>query len=313
MLKSSSGIRKATVIPVPNPIDTRKLMDAAEKLRFRDCKVSEGESWGFITPDYTDNWPLVPMIQHSLLFTLRRDRRVPNKRRLSREWNEAIREKEKAEDRKLTKEERAELRKTCETKLIAQTPPQESEFQAIYDGERRLLVVLESTGSRVQFVVEKFNRLIDPQGVSVEWEASRQEAILEGTLTAWAYRPELIPEDLRFTLGTDYRLTSADSTAVLANHSPGEEINIHLMNQKLVEKVELYWGETVSFCLSAKKVISQIDFKSYCSESIKSVRENENIDDIRVYQEGLFLVFYDAFLELWDAVCKIPETPSGGL
>lgn len=313
MLKSSSGIKKATVIPVPTPLDPRQLVDAAEKLRFRDCKVTEAESWGFIKPDYTDNWPLVPISGHAMLFTLRRDRRVPNKRKLSREWHEAILAKEKAEDRKLTKEERAELRSACEAKLIAKTPPRETEYQAVYDTERRILVVLESSGSNVQFVVEKFNRLIDPQGTKIDWEASQQQPTLEGTLTAWAYRPETIPESLGFTLGTDYRLTSADATAVLANHSPGEEVNIHLVNQKLVERIQLYWGESVSFALSAKKVISQIDFKAYCGEAIKKVRDDENIDDIRVYQEGFFLVYYGAFLELWDAVCKIPETPSGGL
>lgn len=314
MFKSSSGIKKATVIPVPNPVDTRKLLEAAEKLKFRDCKATEEESWGFIKPDYTDNWPLIPSFQHAHLITLRRDRRVPNKTKLSREWHEAIREKEKAEERKLTKEERLDLREKCKLKLFANTPPKESEYQAIYDSERRLLVVLESASSSVQFVVEKFNRLIDPQGVSVAWEASQQQPILEGTLTSWAYRPENIPEPLNLTLGTDYRLSSDDSKAVLANHQPGaEEINIHLMNRKQVEQLQLFWGESVSFALSAKRVLSQIDFKSYCSDNIKEIRENKEVDDIRVYEEGMFLVYYGAFLELWDIVTQIPEMPSGGL
>lgn len=288
-------------------------MEAAEKLRFRECKATEAESWGFIKPDYTDNWPLVPMSGHALLFTLRRDRRIPNKRKLSRKWNEAILAKEKEEDRKLTKEERADLRSACEAKLIAKTPPRETEYQAVYDAERRILVVLESSSSNVQFIVDKFNRLIDPQGTKISWEASQQQPVLEGTLTNWAYRPESIPESLGFTLGSDYRLASADATAVLANHSPGEEVNIHLVNQKLVERIQLYWGEKVSFSLSAKRIISQIDFKAYCAENIKNIRDDKDIDDIRVYQEGFFLVYYHAFLELWDAVCKIPEMPSGGL
>lgn len=70
MFKSSSGIKKATVIPVSNPVDPLAFEEAAEKLKFRDCKNTEEESWGFIKPDYSENWPLIPSFWYSTVIML---------------------------------------------------------------------------------------------------------------------------------------------------------------------------------------------------------------------------------------------------
>lgn len=307
MLKSSKGLKRATVIRVPTPLDIPKLEEGVEKLKFRECGKTQEESWGFVPPDDRGNWPLLPRCKDTYVISLRYDRRVLNKSRLSREWHNAIREKEKAEQRKLNKEEREQLRDAAKAKLYPQTAPVEHLYQGIYDTERRLLVVTESGAAAVDFFVDKVNRALGTQGHTIDFQAKNLPRELEHTLTAWAFRPTELPQEYDFEVGTNLRLENQACTAVLSNHDcDSAEVREHLHQQKLVQQIHLVWNETVDFALSSKRVLSKMNFKQYCADGIKEAQD-ETAEDLRAYQEASFLVFVSAFFELWDAVAKIPS------
>lgn len=308
MLKSSQGLKRATVIPISTPFDMGKLEDTTKKLEFREVGKTSEESWGFVRPDHTDTWPLMARANDIYVFTIRHDRRVINKTRLSREWIKSILEKEKSEGRKLNKEERDALRDDVKIKLYPLTAPNESTYQFIYDSSRRLLVVTESNGSSVEFVIEKLNHALKNQGISVDWKLQNLDATLEQTLTAWLYKPDTLPKEHGFEIGKNMRLENESCKASLANQeAASEEVRVHLHNQKQVGQIELIWKEQIEFVLSSKKILSQMKFKSYCSEKIKDIQEDGSLESTRTYQQATFMVFYNAFLELWDAVCNIPE------
>jgi recombination associated protein RdgC len=308
MLKSSQGLKRATVISVPTPFDMANLEESVKKLEFREVGKTAEESWGFVKPDHTDTWPLIARANDVYVFTLRHDRRVINKTRLSREWNHSIQEKEKSEGRKLNKEERDLLRDEVKTKLYPSTAPNENTYQFIYDSARRLLIVTESNGSAVEFVVEKLNHALKNQGTSIDWKAQNLDPALEQTLTAWLYKPEVLPKQYCFEVGTNMRLENESCKASLANQvAASEEVRVHLHNQKHVGQIELIWNEKIEFVLSSKKILSQMKFKSYCSEKIKEVQEDGSVESTRTYQQATFMIFYDAFIELWEAVNSIPE------
>lgn len=307
MLKSSKGLKRATVISIPSPIDTRKLAEAVEKLAFRECGKHDEVSWGFVRPDHTDTWPVLAQCGTLSVMTLRFDRRVLNKSRLSREWNSAVREKEKAEERKLTKDERDAIREDVKKKLYPLTAPSEHIHQAIYDSERRLLTITESSTNAVELFVEKLNRALEPQGIAIEWSGKNLDSVLESTLTAWVWRPTDTPREHGFEVGTDMRLANQTCKAVLSNQeAESEEVRAHLNHAKVVQSVDLIWNETVNFCLSAKRILSKMDFKSYCEEKIKEVQNDGKQEELRTYQQATLMVYYSAFLDLWDAVQKIP-------
>lgn len=307
MLKSSKGLKRAIVIPVPTPIDTVKLGAAMEKLEFRECGKTTEESWGFIKAGDSDQWPILAKCQNYYILTVRYDRRVPNKSRLSREWQAAIKEKEKTENRKLTKDERDRLRDEVKVKLFAVTAPDEHTYQAIYDADNRILVVTESNGNAAEFFVEKINVALKDQGQSIGWKFNALDAVLESTLTSWVYKPDSLPKVHNFEVGTNMSLHNESCKATLVNQEANtEEVRIHLHNAKQVQQIQLTWKDEISFVLSSKKILSQMNFKTYCGEKIKEVQADGNTEDLRSYQQATFLVYYTAFLELWNAVEAIP-------
>lgn len=307
MLKTSKGLKRATVISTPTPFNMDRLAEAVEKLEFRELGKTQEDSWGFTRPDFTDLWPLVPRCNNVYIFTIRHDRRVPNKSRLSREWHKAIEEKEKAEKRRLNKEEKDSLRETVKTRLFPNTAPNENTYQAIYDADKRILIVAESNSPSVEFVVDKLNVALKDQGIGIEWKGNLIEAVLEDTLTAWLYKPDSLPKEYKFEVGTSMRLENESCKAALTNHiADSEEVRIHLHHEKHVGQLQLTWNDQVDFVLSSKRILSQMNFKSYCSEKIKEIQEGDSHDSLRTYQQATFLVFYNAFLELWNAVSNIP-------
>lgn len=283
------------------------LAKAVEKLEFKELSNVQEESWGFTRPDHTDTWPVLPRCNNVYILTLRHDRRVLNKSRLSREWNQAIAEKEKQENRRLNKDERETLRDEQKKKLYPKTAPNENTYQAIYDADRRILVVTESNSPAVEFVVDKLNVALKDQGTSLDWKGNLVEAVLEDTLTAWVYKPENQPKEYNFEVGSNMRLENESCKAALSNqNADSEEVRVHLHNQKHVGQVQLIWKEQVELVLSSKRIISQMNFKAFCSEKIKEIQEGDSHESLRTYQQATFMVFYSAFLELWDAVSNIP-------
>lgn len=308
MLKTSKGLKRATVIQIPTPWNMDRLTEAINKLEFKEIGKASEESWGFTRPDYTDTWPIVARHQSIYVFTLRHDRRVLDKTRVSRQWHNAIQAKEKTENRKLNKEERDALRDGVRTKLFEKTPPNESTYQAIYDNDRRLLIVTESSSPSVEFFIDKLNVALKDQGTSVLWKANLIEPVLANTLSAWLYKPDTLPKEYKFEVGDNMRLENESCKATLTKQEAAtEEVRVHLHNNKLASQVLLTWNEQVDFMLSSKRILSQMNFKSYCSEKIKEIQEGESNDSLRTYQAASFMVYYSAFLELWDAVMSIPE------
>lgn len=314
MLKSSKGIKRATVVPHPTPIDLDRLEEDLGKLAFRELSDSAEESWGFTPPDDFGTWSILPRVGNVVVITLRHDRRVLNKSRLSREWHKACKEKAAKESRHLTKSEREDVREGVKKKLYPKTAPVENVHQAVYDLDRRLLVVLESSGTACDFMVDKLNRALEPQKQSIGFQSRNQSSVLEDTLTALVHTSGTSSElaskyDLE--IGKNFRLEKDSCVATLKNHDCDcPEVREHLLRQKVIQQVELCWKDTVHFVLSAKRVLSQIDLKSYCKDDMKAAQESaqdQGEESLRTYQSATFMVWLSSFYELWDAVLALPE------
>lgn len=304
----SQGPKRATFIRVTTPIDVSKLKESMEKLVHRDCGKTQEESWGFVPPDEEARWGLMASTRRYHLLTLRHDRRVVPKGRLSREWRKMIKEAETRSDppAKLTKDERLELKEDAKRKLFPFCTPSEDYYQAIYMEEHGYLVVLEKSLESAGFVVTKINRALQSQNIEIKFSPKAVQPELKDTLTAWAYNPNSEPQKHGFEVGTALRLVNNAETAVLTNQDVDtEEVRAHLHSQKEVEHIALIWADTVDFILSSVKTLSHLNFKKYCSETLKAARD-EGKEDLMARQEGEFLVYMGALWDLWGAVDGIP-------
>ena len=166
---------------------------------------------------------------------------------------------------------------------------------------------MESSLGHAKFFAEKLDRALRQQGNSFAFDDPSLPPILAETLTSWLHRPQELPAEHGFEVGSDMRLENQGNVATMSGQdSDSAEVREHLAAHKLVSRISLVWNENVSFTLSAKKTLSCINFKKFCSDSMKESK-SECGEDIRAYYQAIFLIGISALAELWDAVNTIPE------
>ena len=306
----SQGPKRTTMVKVPGVMDVSKLRGAVEQLKFRECKATDEESWGFCTPDDDARWPLISSHNQIHLINLRRDRRIIPSRALHREWHALIKKEEEASEpkRKLTKPERDALKDRAKISLFKISQPREHITQAVYFEKHAHIAILESSPEKVDFFIAKLNRALEPQNMAITWDKVNPGLDLSDTLTAWVNRPEELPKQYGFEIGTNLRLNNHGNRATLVNQEvETAEVRELLQANKEVEQIALTWNETVSFAITAKRAISKINFQKFCADNIKDVKDTEK-ENIQAYEQGTFMVYMDALWELWTAIDNIPES-----
>lgn len=307
MLLKHSTPKRAIFISIPNPINLDVLKDGMSKLAFTECSKNQEESWGFIAPDDMGFWDILPTVGGYSVITLRHDRRVPSKSKVARLSAAAIKEKEKELSKRLSKDERENIRAEVRKKMLPEYPANEKVHQCLYHSEKRRIIVLESSPQKAEFILGKLDRALAPQNMSIGFTSKDLKPDLEDTLTAWAMRPDELPLEHGFEFGKCCRLEKESTTAVLKDQEvDSEEVRCHLHSQKLISQTDLIWNDNVSFALSSRRVVSKVEYKKYCADSIKAAA-TECQEDIRAYYEASFLIYMSTLSELWDAINDIPE------
>jgi recombination associated protein RdgC len=239
--------------------------------------------------------------------TLRRDRRIPGKSRLARERHIAIKKREAELSKRLTKDEKDAVTEAVKKNLLQFYPPDETIMQAVYASTSRKLYVLESSLPKAKYFVDKIDRALKPQNTSISFSEDSLKPVLDETLTSWVHHSTKLPSEYGFEVGRSMRLESEGNSAVLSGQdSDTAEVREHLHANKRVSSVALTWKDNVDFTLSSKRIISAIDMKKFCGESLKSVKA-ECQEDIRAYEQGTLLVYISTLEDLCDAVYSIPS------
>jgi DNA recombination-dependent growth factor C len=307
MIIHQSTPKKAIVLTVKTPLDKVLLSESLTKLAFRECTPTMEESWGFTPPSEDGRWETLTAVGQYWIITLRHDRRIVGKSRLARERRKAIKDKEAAIGKRLTKEEKEDVTAGVKKALLKHFPPDESTSQAVYCEHSRNLYILESSISKAKFFTDKLDRAFKEQNNTISLDESSLPSILEDTLTAWLYKPAELPQEHGFEIGTSMRLENKGISAVLTGQdSDSAEVREHLAAHKFPSKVSLVWQDGIEFTLSAKRTLSSIEMKKFCAENIKNAK-SECKEDIHAYHESSVLIYMSVLSDLWKAVLAIPE------
>lgn len=303
--------KRCIYLSIP-PFDVARLREGVDALAFRECLKEAEESFGFVPVDEAQaDGPKVRVVDRYVVLNLRHDRKKLNKVRLSRLWRAEIAKREKETGMRFDKVKRDEVREDVSCKLYKETIPEETYYKAVIDINEHRLYLMLSQPAHAEFFVEKLNRALKPQNVSISFTADSLPHALEGTLTQWVADPESAAP-LGFEVGVKIDMKGDNqSVASLRNqHVETAEVREHLHAGKTVQKLALVLRTTepeakVPFVLTSKKVLSQIDLKKLCEDSIKEERANHS--EAEAALEAELLIYMQALSDLCARVDAIPH------
>ncbi|WP_370238647.1 recombination-associated protein RdgC [Neptunomonas phycophila] len=304
-------IPKRCVTVPTEEIDIPLLIEAIEKLKFKECLKDMEESWGFFPADEIDeSSPLAISVDCFTLITVRHDRKTVNKTRLSRAWRKEVEAQEKASQMRFDKPRKDEVREAVKKRMLKEALPDESYYKAVINTRKKCIYVLVSVPSQAEFVIDKISKALISQSQKINFAADTLQEELEDTLTQWVATPNLA-EDQGFTVGGSMMMKGEESsTAALKHHNPeSAEVKEHLFAGKSVSKTALYSkddnGNEISLVLAANKIMSQIDLKGICNAQVKAERENST--DVSAMREAEFLIWMNALSDLCEKVGAIEK------
>ncbi|WP_027859763.1 recombination-associated protein RdgC [Marinobacterium jannaschii] len=293
-------------------IDLSKLAESMTRFQFTECKPEEEESWGF-TPaeDWIEGQEILYQADQFALVTLRYDRKVPKKSRLSRLWRAACEKKKKELGAALDKVQREEVREQVKKSLLPETNPSETIVQAIVVREC-WLVVLTSNYADADLMVEKLNRALEPQEKRISWVSTSVKPELSETLTAMLMKPE-IAEAAGYYVGSSMRLEKEKSGKANLRDQEADtaEVREHLHAGKEAHALQVIQKDSdpeIKFVITNKRALTQIDMKNVLKrQADEELGESQDAD---AYKQGMFVIACKALLELWSSVETLPTDPA---
>lgn len=257
-------IKHASIFKLTLPSGTNHqiLEDAAQRMQFVPCALSQERSFGWAPPRGQEHGELVECVDgHYIMQLMTETRSVPGKA-----LDQAVEEKCKAiEDgtgRKVGKKERRELKENLRLERLPMAFPNRYSVLIWMFPKAGILVIGSATSGKVDAAVTSVVQLVE--GLSVE--APQTTSSPTAVMSDWLVNDADLSRGARFGFDIDRscELTAADESKAkvrYSNHSLQlAEIREHITKGKLPTKLSLTYEERVSVTLTEKGVLTGIKF-----------------------------------------------------
>ncbi|GLS27768.1 recombination-associated protein RdgC [Marinibactrum halimedae] len=264
---------------------------------FVNCGRHEMERSGWVPPfEQYDNKSLTYANGHTVLITLKVEKRQPNATGVRQLIQRKIDEIEKKEDRKVYHKERLAIKDDVVQQVLPETLPVSERINAFISTKDRMVIVDCSSENKAEDFISELRKTLGSLPVT----RSQTGQPCDEVMSSWIKNSEL-PSGL--TLGSKIKLSSKQESASVATLTNQDltscEVHEHLDNGKTVKEIALHAEEKCSFSLT-----SSLTLKSF-SWSDKLLMQNESDDfetadkaDFQICSSGIIALlksFVDVF------------------
>ena len=240
--------------------------DGLASLVLAPCKPNEPQSLGWVPP--TESGALVHSVNRQWLLALGVDKRLLPASVVKRAAQEAAREIENAEGRRVGRREMRDLRETLQAELLPRAFVQRYTTFAWIDPAGGWLAVDTAAPAKADELLEHLHKSID--GFGARLPATQVSAL--SAMTSWVATGEA---PAGFTIDQDVELRSPESAVVrYTKHTlEGDEVRQHIAQGKVVAHLALTWRDKVSFVLTDKLQIKRLVFLDILKEQAEGQTE----------------------------------------
>ncbi|MFC0178689.1 recombination-associated protein RdgC [Thorsellia kenyensis] len=246
-----------------------KLNEWLENDAFTPCQSQDIMKLGWIAPLENNSNHYVYEVGQQKLMVMRKEEKILPAQVINQQLKEKVQITEEAQDRKLTKAEKAALKEELLITLMPRAFSRYSNTWVWVDLKNQRVVVNTSSSKRAEEVLSLLRKSLG----SLPVVPLVPETPLEKTMTRWLKEDEL-PHFLQFGQEAELRSDEAEGGVIRCKQQElqTEEILHHIDNGKSVMQISLSWREKVDFILTHEATIKRIKITDILKE------QNSDID-----------------------------------
>ncbi|MBX2879266.1 MAG: recombination-associated protein RdgC [Granulosicoccus sp.] len=254
-------------------LDTEALSEQLEQHAFKPCNSQELNSAGWTPPLGQHGTDFVHAASGYIMVCNKRQDKLLPAAVINEALDERIQELETAQDRKISRKERRDLKEEITFSLLPRAFVRSSLQFAYISTREKLLIVNASSEKRADELVSQLRQAIG--SLPVAPLTCKQQPL--SAMTQWVKTGKL---SNGLALGGECELRSDnDITQIICcknqDLSSAEILN-HLKTGMHVSKLELSWDERIEFILDEKLVIKRVRFTDVVQEKVE---QNEQRND----------------------------------
>ncbi|HIO91813.1 MAG TPA: recombination-associated protein RdgC [Leucothrix mucor] len=246
-------------------LSAEELHEELGKKIFAPCSAGQRESSGWVSPLGKNSESLSHAANGYILITMARQEKILPSSVIREELEERVETIQNNENRKVSNNEKKDLREEIEFELLPRAFARTQKFDAWIDPRGQWVVVNTSSPARAEALTELLRESIGSLPTALP--ETEVPAIL--AMTQWL-KEEKAPAP--FVLGSECELKSQDedkSVATFRKHElTADEIHSNLDTGKLATKLALEWDEKIGFVLTEDFQIKKLKFLDILAEKL---------------------------------------------
>lgn len=285
--------------------DPQELESALQKFAFKPCGPQQPESLGWAPPMGNLSDQLCHAGSGMLLMSARREERLLPAAVLREAVSDKVLEIEKAEQRKVGRKQKLEIRDQLQFEMMPRAFTRSSRIQGLLLPQLNLLVVDAASRKKAEQWVSLLRQSIG--SLPVKPVTPRQS--LPGLFTRWLGGTKALPKQI--VLGEECDLQSKEEQGAMVRlrrqHLDGDEVTVHTRAGKVATRLAIEWNQSLSFVLTEDAEIKRLRFADTLVEQVEADGVNDEAAefDARFALMGLEL---SRFLPaLWKALGGLVE------
>ncbi len=226
-----------------------KLLESLTQRPFVPCRGAEPRSvgWGEIAPDVID---LPLLTSHGFhLIAMREEEKILPSSVIKDQLAEKVAEIESAEDRKVYRKEKIQLKDELTLTLLPRAFTRRKTTRALIAPHQKLLVVEGTSYKRAEELLATLREDLGTLGVKLIATAMPVNRVMSD----WLLEERDLPSYLELGAHTELKdpLEPTSQIKIKGQNLTDQEIQAHLSGGMLSEKLELVWRDQLSFTLEA--------------------------------------------------------------
>ena len=246
-------------------LTAEELHEELSKKLFAPCSAGQRESSGWVSPLGKNSESLTHATNGYILITMARQEKILPSSVIKEELEERVETIQNNENRKVSNNEKKDLREEIEFELLPRAFARTQKFDAWIDPRGQWVVVNTSSPTRAEALTELLRESIG----SLPTALPETEVPATLAMTSWL-KEEKAPAP--FVLGSECELKSQDedkSVATFRKHElTADEIHSNLDTGKLATKLALEWDEKIGFVLTEDFQIKKLKFLDVLAEKL---------------------------------------------
>lgn len=255
-------------------IDLEKLNDQLAQDAYSPIQSQELSKFGWKEPLNLNDGRYYHQVGNDILITALKEDKILPASVIKQQLQEKIAQLEEAQNRKLSKAEKTNLKEEIIITLLPRAFSRFSQTWLWIDIKNSRIIVNTASAKRAEELLSLLRKSIHTLPII----PLSSEMPLEQTMTNWLIEDKL-PHFMQYLQEVELKSLEQDGAVVRCKQHElqSEEITLHIENGKQISQMGISWREKIDFVLTGDYVIKRLKYSNIIKEQNADIKKDDYI------------------------------------